>query len=237
MKISPREWPWPTRLLSAAVIVAGAALGASLHAPIPVQRLADDPALVPPLPDAALQRAPRRATPAAIQADIAARPLFSSTRRPAPMADAGAPEAVPFDYVLTSVIVTDQAGIAILRGPDDRSVSVRREAEVETAPGWRLVELEPRRAVFVGPGGRRALDLRTYDGRGGAAPTPLEPMPPREPVVTRTPESGPDPPVPATRPATGVRTAPDSVADTDTDSIRERAELRRAQRRRNSPSP
>lgn len=234
MKVRPTDWPWPTRVLSMAVLVAGAMLGVSLRSQPPVHRLADDPDLVPALPDATLQRAPRHVGPAGTQADIAARPLFSPGRRPAPVADAEASEAVPFEYVLTSVIVTEQAGIAILRGADERSVNVRLEAEVETAPGWRLVELEPRRAVFTGPGGRRALDLRTYDGRGGAAPTPLEPMPAREPVFTRTPDPGPDPTASSARPATQVRTQPDSAADTE--SIRARAELRRAQRRRNSRS-
>src|SRR5688500_4700775 len=82
MKSRPVDWPGPTRVLSMVVLLAGTTLGVSLLSPPPVHRLADDPDRVPAVPEATLQRAPRHVGPAATQADIAARPLFSSDRRP-----------------------------------------------------------------------------------------------------------------------------------------------------------
>src|SRR3546814_8470325 len=51
------------------------------------------------------------------------------------------------------------------------SVRVRVGTAPEAAPGWRLVSLEPRRAVFDGPEGERKLELRVFDGEGGIPPT------------------------------------------------------------------
>src|SRR5690606_11432847 len=45
----------------------------------------------------------------------------------------------------------------------------------EGAPGWVLQAVEPRRAVFAGPEGEVALELRVFDGVGGQAPTPFNP--------------------------------------------------------------
>src|SRR3546814_19571789 len=51
------------------------------------------------------------------------------------------------------------------------SVRVRVGTAPEAAPGWRLVSLEPRRAVFDGPAGERKRELRVFDGEGGIPPT------------------------------------------------------------------
>lgn len=232
MKLDPRHWPMATRGLAAAVALASVGLGLSLAWPPPVHRLAADPARVPALPDIGREGG-RRADPSPEQqALIAARPLFSPGRRPAPVADA-TEQTAPFDYVLTGVIVTEKTGLAILSAPDARRISARLEAAIAEAPGWRLIELEPRRAVFAGPGGRRVLDLRTFDGRGGDAPTPIVASPGRDAVARRSEEAGPaGAPVRAV-PEPATRTGP---APNDTDAIRLRAEQRRAQRRRHSPS-
>lgn len=109
--------------------------------------------------------------------EIKDRPLFSERRQPEPFTiDGNGQEAPtnPFDYVLTSVLLTPGTQLAILRAPGDgaKPVRVMLGDAVETAPQWSLAALQPRQAVFRGPEGEKILDLRVFDGVGAVMPTP-----------------------------------------------------------------
>lgn len=74
------------------------------------------------------------------------------------------------DFVLSGVLISPAVQLAILQpsgGGDSQRVRVGNAPE--GAAGWRLVEVQPRRAVFEGPGGQMTLDLRTF-GVAGAPP-------------------------------------------------------------------
>src|SRR5690606_38814803 len=140
-----------------------------------VEPLDEDPALLQPLPQVA--RTPKaRLGPLAQYEEIARRPLFSDDRRPQPFVINPGDESAAkkgFDYVLTSVMIAPDFRMAILQPSEGGDpVRVKVGAAPETAPGWRLVSLEPRLAVFDGPEGERKLQLRVFDGEGGIPPTP-----------------------------------------------------------------
>lgn len=105
----------------------------------------------------------------------AARPLFTQDRRPrgflATGSEAGQGGAEParLDFVLTGVLISPQVRLAVLQptaGGD--SQRVREGASPEGAEGWRLVAVEPRRAVFAGSTGQLVLDLRSFGAPGTA---------------------------------------------------------------------
>lgn len=136
-----------------------------------VAPLADDPALLAPLPP--MRPAPAlRPGPASQYDAIATRPLFSPDRTPQAFFLEGGDDAVQgdgFDYVLTSVLITPQVKLAILQSADgSESLRVRLEQSLDAQPAWRLVGLDERSAVFDGPQGRRTLELRVFDGASGA---------------------------------------------------------------------
>ncbi len=142
----------------------------------------DDPARVPPLPELDLSQARSLLQSVDAYADIGERPLFNADRRPLPPEEASdesatpeeAPPSSPLDIAVTSIIMTPQVKIAIVtdnRSGKSVSLKVGDALEGEQA-GWRLTELEPRKAVFAGPGGNSSVDLRVFDGAGGQAPTP-----------------------------------------------------------------
>lgn len=176
-----------------------------------VTPLAEDPALLQALPRAAASP-PERLGPLPRYAEIGRRPLFSENRRPQPFVinpDGEDDGKRGFDYVLTSVMIAPEFRMAILQPSDGGDpVRVRVGAAPDTSPGWRLVSLEPRLAVFDGPEGERKLQLRVFDGEGGIPPTQVaDEHPPR-----------PSRPAPdATRPATpeAADPAPSATADAD----------------------
>ena len=144
----------------------------------------DDPDAVAPLPELALNRAESRLAPFAEYAAVGDRPLFNPDRRPTPPgagdepAVAAEPEPTQLDVVVTSVIIAGDNRFAIVTSPDgSTSQTVRVGQALEGAhSSWRLVDLQPRGAVFEGPGGdrRNSLELRVFDGTGGQPPTPVE---------------------------------------------------------------
>jgi general secretion pathway protein N len=159
---------------------------------------------------------------------IAARPLFATDRRPHPFvlrAENGEPTDAPaFDLVLTSVLITPQANIAIVQKPDgSASWRVRVGDAPEAFPNWRLASIAPRSATFAGPEGEKTLELRVYGGApsaGGPGPTP--------PTV-ETPGPVPTPvPAPPPPPPTDASAAPDPE---QIEAIRRRIEARREQMR------
>lgn len=165
--------------------------------------------------------------PAAQYAGIAARPLFSTDRRPHPFFLQGtgqADEAPAFDLVLTSVLITPQAQLAIVQKPDGSGAwRVRVGDAPEAYPGWRLTAIAPRSATFVGPEGEKTLPLRVFDGQGGAAPTAMAPPPPPPPPV-EMPGRVPPGAATAAPPPTDASTAPDPE---QIEAIRRRIEARR----------
>ena len=135
-----------------------------------VAPLPDDPSLLPPLP-AVGAAATDPLGPLHEYAAIAERPLFSTDRTPRPFflagADAGA-AAAGFDYELTSVILAPGLRMAILQpAGGGEAMRVYEGSEASEAPGWRLVSLDRRLAVFEGPEGRRELGLRVFNGGAG----------------------------------------------------------------------
>lgn len=168
--IAPRTW-----LLGAA---AGWALLAWLLALFGlggrVAPLAEDPSLLQPLPQSRPSPA-ERLGPFGQYGETAARPLFSEDRRPKPFSlrPEGEAETSNFEYVLTGILLTPSLKMAVLQptGGGD-SIRVKLGESSEQAAAWRLVTLEPRKAVFEGPEGQRSMDLRAYDGTGGEPPTP-----------------------------------------------------------------
>ena len=186
----------------------------------------------PAASDAALPQ-PRPATPDRIgplaqYSEAAARPLFTQDRRPrsflatAPEGD-GAAQNQSLDFILTGVLISPQVELAVLQpsgGGDSQRVRVGKSPE--GAAGWRLVELQPRRAIFEGAGGQSALELRSFGEAGastGAAP------PAAAPVMSAA--GAPSPP-PAVKPA--AVEAPQNQ-EARIEAIRKRIEARRAQMR------
>ncbi|MDN5781782.1 MAG: general secretion pathway protein GspN [Luteimonas sp.] len=216
-----------------------------------VMSLPEDPALLQPLPQAG-KPSPERLGPLPQYAEIGRRPLFSEDRRPQPFVinpDGEDDTRNDFNFILTSVLIAPDFRMAILQpGEGGDSVRVRVGSAPESARGWRLVSLEPRKAVFEGPDGERKLDLRVFDGEGGAPPTPMSvadadpaqpaadlPPPPDDPGMgTVKPVAETRAPAGTQRPGMPPAKAgqPDNRASSDQiDAIRKRIEARRAKLR------
>jgi general secretion pathway protein N len=250
--LGPRTWLLGAVAGWAVLLLLLALLGMGGH----VARLADDPSLVRALP--ALRPAPPpRIGPLAQYGEAAARPLFADTRRPQPFSlqpEGDGEEAPQFEFVLTSVLQAPGLQMAIIQpaGGGD-SIRMKLGESPEEAQGWRLVELHPRSAVFEGPQGQKTLDLRTFDGTGGEAPTAVarpardDPAGNVEPATVRdadapvATEARPAPPAnaaaPRPRPASPTANAPTEASTPPTspeaqmEAIRRRIEARRAQLR------
>jgi len=220
-----------------------------------VDPLDEDPSLLQALPQAAKAPKPRLG-PLAQYGKIARRPLFSDDRRPQPFVINPGDESAGrngFDYVLTSVMIAPDFRMAILQPSEGGDpVRVKVGAAPETAPGWRLVSLEPRQAVFDGPEGERKLQLRVFDGEGGIPPTPST-APAGESAggpARRAPDmAGPAPPVrqqadsaedadaaaDAAQPAAEPAEKPDNRASAEQiEAIRQRIQERRAKLRQDA---
>ena len=206
-----------------------------------VSVLPADPTLLQALPQPA-PSPPDRVGPLSQYAEVAARPLFSSDRRPRPFflqqSTGEGPDANAFDYVLSSVLITPNTKLAILQpSAGGESLVVRFGEAADALPEWRLVELDPRSAVFEGPGGRKALNLRVWDGKGGQPPTAVDAVTDADAAVPADmPAPPPAPPANAAQ-AGGLgedKPDPDEAerARQQMESIRKRIEERRAQLRR-----
>jgi len=168
---------------------------------------------------APLAAASERIGPLSDYPQAAQRPLFTQDRRPRAFLAAGADAAVAgagggdLDFVLTGTLITPSLRLAVLQPSAGGDAQRVREGEVpEGAAGWRLIEVQPRRAVFEGSGGQMTLDLRTF-GAPGAPPsaTPAE----AEGDAGQTPAPAND----------------DAATAAQVDDIRRRIEERRAQLR------
>lgn len=195
--------------------------------------LPDDPSLVGELPQINLEQAVSSLEVAGTYAAIGDRPLFNFDRRPLPPVaspDAAqtaeaAPPAPP-EFILTSVIKSGDKQIAIVQHtPSGKSqtVAVGAALQAELA-GWTLIELAPRGAVFEGGGGRKAFELRVFDGTGGQPPTPIDVAP----AQAAAPQDGAAPVVGADgQPQQAAADTPEARAE----MIRRRIEERRRQMR------
>jgi len=257
--IAPRTWLLGTVAGWALLVWLLALLGMGNG----VERLPEDPSLLPRLPQLA-PAPPERLGPLSQYSEISARPLFSEDRRPQPfsLTTEGDGDNTPkFDYVLTSVLITPTLKMAIVQpsaGGD--SIRVKLGEAADALPSYRLTALNPRSAVFEGPDGEHALDLRVFDGNGGQPPTAVQlpteatdadatapqpaakpasrPIPARKPTgATPTPAPTPAEPSSATPPPNDDN-GPDTEAQIE--GIRKRIEERRRQLRQqnqNPPSP
>jgi general secretion pathway protein N len=218
---------------------------------------------ITPLPDdaALLQRLPTPPKPPAERIGMLAqysetgtRPLFAEDRRPQPFflqPEGEAAQEPSFEFILTSVLQAPGLQMAIVQ-PSDGGDSVRMKLgeAPEEAKGWRLVELHPRSAVFDGPEGQKSLELRTFDGTGGEAPTamtqapatagrpagatpnPALPLPGKPQPAAPAAAVSPKPVAPAANtPATATAAQPALTPDAQMEAIRKRIEARRAQLR------
>lgn len=198
-------------------------------------------ALMPPLPAVTLDAVGSRLGQSGDYVEVGRRPLFSRDRRPAPMAVTNDAATVPLEVSLTSVLITPNLKLAIVQNTSDGASRRVRLGDTLEGTAWRLVQLEPRRAVFEGPEGQRDLPLRVFDGSGGQAPTPQ--AQPSAPGVAAVPPgaTAPNKPDPATgavaaapSDAPGNVPAPPTVApvtpDEQVEAIRRRIEARRAMR-------
>ena len=194
--VSPRTWLFGAVAgwALAAWVLALAGMGGR------ITPLADDASLLQSLPKPA-KAPPERLGPFGQYAEIAARPLFSQDRRLQPFSLGGDDDSSnDFDYVLSGVLLVPQVKLAMIEPSDGGdALRVKLGDGVEAAPAWRLVALNPRSAVFEGPGGQKTLELRVFDGEGGEPPTPdasdaqanqPSPQPATTGVVPRAPGAG-----------------------------------------------
>jgi general secretion pathway protein N len=173
--------------------------------------------------------APDRIGPLVQYAEAASRPLFTQDRRPrsfmatGPEGDTVA-QSQSLDFILTGVLISPQVQLAVLQpsgGGEAQRVRVGKSPE--GAAGWRLVEVQPRRAIFEGGGGQSALDLRTFGDAAAPAATAV-PAPATAPATTAA--------APARADMAGE--AP-QTQEARIEAIRKRIEARRAQLRAGQP--
>lgn len=177
--------------------------------------------------------APDRIGPLTQYSAAAARPLFTEDRRPRSFlatAQAGEGEDVAsssLDFLLTGVLISPQVRMAILQpAGGGESQRVRVGSAPEGAAGWRLVEVQPRKAVFEGSNGQATLDLRAFGDAAVVPPAAATAVPSQGPPERF--RASPPPPPPG---VDGSATPADQQARID--AIRRRIEARRAQMRAN----
>jgi general secretion pathway protein N len=206
------------------------------------------PGVAPPrLPDVRLTPGRSRLGPMSDYLVVGERPLLNPDRRPSlQLAVDGEAGSADIDVMLTSVLLTPHLQLAILTDNKDASTRRVRVGEMIAGSSWRLVQLEPRRAVIEGPSGQRSLDLRVFDGKGGEAPTPTVAEPTADAGATGNSGVGPStgtaaaprpqpmptpaPPATASQPPPAQEIAP-VTPDQQVEAIRRRIEARRAQMR------
>jgi general secretion pathway protein N len=146
------------------------------------------------------------------------------------------------DVTLSSVLITPRLKVAILTDNKDASITRRvRLGELVEGTNWRLVSLEPRRAVLEGASGQRTLELRVFDGQSGQPPTPVAanadgdaaaptarvvPSPAPTPPPASVAQAVPPPPTVVNKPDPNQMSQEEQV-----EAIRRRIEARRAQMR------
>jgi general secretion pathway protein N len=202
-----------------------------------VALLPDDPSDVPALPIVQLAPVKPRLGASGEYVEVGERPLLIADRRPAPVGPVTGEGTAEIDVALTSVLITPRLQLAILT--DNQGGLARRVRVGDTVPGtsWRLVQLEPRRAVLEGPGGQKTLELRVFNGLGAVpAPTIVNeeaPVPaPGQVEATGDPNAaGPQPVTAMPVPAPAPTPSDNLTQEQQIEAIRRRIEARRAQMR------
>jgi general secretion pathway protein N len=192
----------------------------------------DNPTLIPSLPAFTLSRSASRLGPIGKYREVGERPLTMADRRPAPVQ--AAEDASALDVTLTSVMITPKLQLAIFTENQGGATQRVKVGDTVANTGWRLVQLEPRRAVLEGPSGQRSLDLRVFDGKSGSPPTMVSVGPTSPPsganVQTTAAASSPNPNPPMPPPTAGSPNQP-PTQEQQIEAIRRRIEARRAQMR------
>jgi general secretion pathway protein N len=237
-----------TLLLAACCLWAICVLGLSLAGlgsrfAAPAQGIA-----APALPKVNLVRTESRLGPLANYVEVGQRPLLSADRRPGLAPAAGGEGESELDVVLTSVLITRNLQMAIFTDNKDASSRRVKLGEMISGSNWRLVQLEPRRAVLEGPSGQRDLGLRVFDGKGGQSPTTLVVAPvsspdtgdgapgsKSDPAATQVQPGSPPPPPPPVTQSADAKSSDGNAAtmtqEQQVEAIRRRIEARRAQMR------
>ncbi len=178
---------------------------------------------------------------------IIEKPIFNESRKPEENpTEAEAPKqaAAPLTANLTSVLITETLKMAMLRDPNTQKVMRIREGqnlEGDFAQ-WRLIELQPRSAVFEADGTRQELQITAGQGNVNfGSPTPTSQAPPPPPqqqssqVVANTTIGGSTPLVMPTAGQVADQQRQDAAAasyqNPNADEIRRRIEERRRQLR------
>jgi general secretion pathway protein N len=172
----------------------------------------------PELPKVSLTATASRLGPWENYAEVGNRPLLVEQRRPVAVAMVAGGGSDELDVTLSSVLITSRLKVAILTDNKDASISHRvRLGDLVEGTNWRLVSLEPRRAVLEGVSGQRTLELRVFDGQSGQPPTPPPPS---------VAQAVPSPSTVVTKPDPNQMSQEEQV-----EAIRRRIEARRAQMR------
>jgi len=155
---------WTVMVLLVAIFGLGARFNplpvdASLAKPLPTVKIAQNTATLGPLSD---------------YLEVGTRPLLMLDRRPGVVQAApGDNSAAELDVSLGSVLITPTLKMALFRDNKDGTSRRVRLGDLIEGTGWRLVQLEPRRAILEGPTGQRQMDLLVFNGKGGQSPTPI----------------------------------------------------------------
>ncbi len=174
---------WTVMVLLVAIFGLGARFNplpvdASLAKPLPTVKIAQNTATLGPLND---------------YLEVGTRPLLMLDRRPGVVQAApGDNSAAELDVSLGSVLITPTLKMALFRENKDGASRRVRLGDLIEGTGWRLVQLEPRRAILEGPTGQRQMDLLVFNGKGGQSPTPIAVAVPAA-VENNTPMQNPPP--------------------------------------------
>ena len=195
----------------------------------------------PPLPKVSLTATASRLGAWENYAEVGRRPLLNEQRRPVAVAmSAAGGGSDELDVTLSSVLITSNLKVAILTDNKDAGTRRVRLGELVEGTNWRLVSLEPRRAVLEGASGQRTLELRVFDGQSGQPPTPVAAN--ADAAAAAAPARVVPSPAPTPPPASVAQAVPPPPAVTKPDpnqmsqeeqveAIRRRIEARRAQMR------
>ncbi len=116
--------------------------------------------------------------PEAMVAEILARPLFSSTRRPPPHSDGPAADSGLSDTRLTGIVTAPGHRLAIFVPNGAKALIV---SEGDTVSGWRVENITPREVSLSGPEGTKTLQPK-IDPNLLPPPPPPGAAPPPSPI-------------------------------------------------------
>ena len=192
-----------------------------------------DVSLAKPIPTVKIIQNNPTLEPMSNYLEVGTRPLLMLDRRPGPVATApGDNSAVELDVSLGSVLITPNLKMALFRENKDGTSRRVRLGDLIEGTGWRLVQLEPRRAILEGPTGQRSMDLLVFNGKGGQSPTAVavavpqentNAMPAAAPVVQTTPSNS------NVVAVTAAPTTQTMTQEQQIEAIRQRIAARRAQ--------